>query len=133
MSTGSGSGSRPDRGEPRISIEDARKYVEQLRPSPAHRIVADVVYMVLNAAQAKQGRRDARPLIDPGHRHGAAHPPVRARRGDQATRPRAGAGAARPGEREAARHPRNEPNDPAAIPTPPFQAARPTRPAPSQR
>jgi hypothetical protein len=38
--------------------------VQRLRSLPVHQVVADVMFTMLNTAQAKLGRRDARLLID---------------------------------------------------------------------
>jgi hypothetical protein len=38
--------------------------VEQLRSAPAEQIVAEAFFLLLNGAQVKLGRRDARLLID---------------------------------------------------------------------
>jgi hypothetical protein len=46
------------------SAEDISEYVQRLRSLPVHQVVADVMFSLLNAAQAKLGRRDARLLID---------------------------------------------------------------------
>lgn len=51
-------------GEPGLSEEEAREYLRQLRSAPADQILADVLFSLLNTAQAKLGRRDARLLID---------------------------------------------------------------------
>lgn len=51
-----------DRAQP--SEEDIREYARQLRTLPAERIVADMLFSLINGAQAKLGRRDARLLID---------------------------------------------------------------------
>lgn len=51
-----------DRAQP--SEEDIREYARQLRTLPAETIVADTLFSLLNGAQAKLGRRDARLLID---------------------------------------------------------------------
>jgi hypothetical protein len=59
--TGPGSGA--DR-EQAPSAEEIRKYVERARSLPVEEIVKDVVFNLLNAAQIKLGRRDARLLID---------------------------------------------------------------------
>jgi hypothetical protein len=48
----------------RSSAIDAREIVEQLRSAPAEEIVAEAFLVLLNAAQIKLGRRDARLLID---------------------------------------------------------------------
>jgi len=46
------------------AAEDISEYVQRLRSLPVHQVVADVMFSLLNAAQAKLGRRDARLLID---------------------------------------------------------------------
>ena len=46
------------------SEEDARRFVEQLRSTPAEEILADVFSTLLTAAEVKLGRRDARLFID---------------------------------------------------------------------
>jgi hypothetical protein len=46
------------------SAQDARELVEQLRSGPAEQIVAEAFFLLLNSAQVKLGRRDARLLID---------------------------------------------------------------------
>jgi hypothetical protein len=50
-------------GEER-SAEDARDYARRLRSLPAGQILGDFLLSLLNAAQVKLGRRDARLLID---------------------------------------------------------------------
>lgn len=57
----------PDSGaeqEQARSAEDVREYVQRVRALPADQIIGDVVFSLLNAAQVKLGRRDARLLID---------------------------------------------------------------------
>ena len=54
----------PQEDPTRISEEDARTFVEQLRSAPAEQIIADVFSTLLTAAQVKLGRRDARLFID---------------------------------------------------------------------
>jgi hypothetical protein len=44
--------------------EDAREYARRLRSLPVDQVVGDVLFTLLNAAQVKLGRRDARLLID---------------------------------------------------------------------
>jgi hypothetical protein len=44
--------------------QDARQYARQLRSLPVDQVVGDVLFSLLNAAQVKLGRRDARLLID---------------------------------------------------------------------
>jgi hypothetical protein len=54
------------------SAEDGRERALQMRSLPVEQLVADVVLSLLNAAQIKLGRRDARLLIDLGtvmHEH----------------------------------------------------------------
>src|SRR5262252_1349576 len=46
------------------SAEDVREYVRQMRSLPVEQLIADVLFSLLNAAQVKLGRRDARLLID---------------------------------------------------------------------
>lgn len=41
-----------------------REYMEKLRAAPVEQVVTDVIAALLNAAQVKLGRRDARLLID---------------------------------------------------------------------
>ena len=64
MTTESSGGERQDQDRAPLSEEDARRFVEQLRSAPAEEIVADVFSTLLNAAQIKLGRRDARLFID---------------------------------------------------------------------
>ena len=56
-----GSGAEHERARP---AEDAAEYVHRLRSLPAEQVIGDVVFSLLNAAQVKLGRRDARLLID---------------------------------------------------------------------
>jgi hypothetical protein len=46
------------------SAEDVREYVRQMRSLPVEQVIGDVLFSLLNAAQVKLGRRDARLLID---------------------------------------------------------------------
>ena len=46
------------------SAEDAREYARRLRSLPADQVLGDFLFSLLNAAQVKLGRRDARLLID---------------------------------------------------------------------
>jgi hypothetical protein len=52
--------------QPPVSEEEARQYVAQLRSAPTEQIVTELLSGLLNAAQIKLGRRDARLLIDLG-------------------------------------------------------------------
>ena len=46
------------------SAEDAREHVRRLRSLPVDQVLGDFLFSLLNAAQVKLGRRDARLLID---------------------------------------------------------------------
>lgn len=50
--------------EPTPSEDDVKEYVQRMRSLPVEKIIGDVVFSLLNAAQIKLGRRDARLLID---------------------------------------------------------------------
>ena len=57
----------PDGGtgqEQARSAEEAREYVRRMRSLPVDEVIRDVLFGLLNAAQVKLGRRDARLLID---------------------------------------------------------------------
>jgi hypothetical protein len=56
-----GSGAEDERA---LSEEDVREYARQLRSLPVEQVMGDVLFSLLNAAQVKLGRRDARLLID---------------------------------------------------------------------
>lgn len=47
-----------------MTEEQAKQYVAQLRSAPAEQVVTEILSGLLNAAQVKLGRRDARLLID---------------------------------------------------------------------
>jgi hypothetical protein len=47
-----------------VSEEEVREYVRKLREAPAGQILGDVLLTLLNSAQVKLGRRDARLFID---------------------------------------------------------------------
>lgn len=53
-----------DSGRTQPSEEELREYARQLRAIPAERIIAETLFSLLNGAQAKLGRHDARLLID---------------------------------------------------------------------
>ncbi len=55
--------------------EDAREYARRLRALPADQVLGDFLLSMLNTAQVKLGRRDARLLIDVA---AVAHEHVRA-------------------------------------------------------
>ena len=46
------------------SAEDAREYLRRMRALPVDQVIGEVLFSLLNAAQVKLGRRDARLLID---------------------------------------------------------------------
>ena len=58
-----GPGGGAGQEQPR-SAEDVREYVQRLRSLPVEQVISDVLFSLLNAAQVKLGRRDARLLID---------------------------------------------------------------------
>ncbi len=58
-----GPGSGAEREQTR-SAEDAREHVRRMRSLPVDQVIGDVLFSLLNAAQVKLGRRDARLLID---------------------------------------------------------------------
>jgi hypothetical protein len=58
---GAGSGAGHEQAH---SAKDAEEYVQRLRSLPVQQVIADAMFGLLNAAQVKLGRRDARLLID---------------------------------------------------------------------
>ncbi len=46
------------------SAQDAREYVRRMRSLPVEEVIREALFSLLNAAQVKLGRRDARLLID---------------------------------------------------------------------
>lgn len=65
MATGASAEGRHEQDRSGASA-DAREVVEQLRSAPAEQVIAEAFLVLLNAAQIKLGRRDARLLIDLG-------------------------------------------------------------------
>ncbi len=60
------------------SAEEAREYARRLRALPVDQVLGDFLFSMLNAAQVKLGRRDARLLIDVAavaHEHARPHLP----------------------------------------------------------
>ena len=47
-----------------LSAEEAREYARRLRSLPVGQVLGDFLFSLINAAQVKLGRRDARLLID---------------------------------------------------------------------
>jgi hypothetical protein len=58
---GPGSGAEHERTR---SAEDVGEYAQRMRSLPVEQVIGDAVFSLLNAAQVKLGRRDARLLID---------------------------------------------------------------------
>lgn len=54
----------PGNDEDGPSEEEVRQYLAQMRTAPADQVLAEVVQGLLNAAQVKLGRNDARLLLD---------------------------------------------------------------------
>jgi hypothetical protein len=50
--------------EPERPAEDPGEYVRRIRSLPVGQVIGDVLFSLLQAAQVKVGRRDARLLID---------------------------------------------------------------------
>jgi hypothetical protein len=50
--------------EATLSAGDVRDRLRRMRSLPVEQVIADAVFSLLNAAQVKLGRRDARLLID---------------------------------------------------------------------
>jgi hypothetical protein len=116
-----GSGAGRERAS---SGEEARKRALQVRSLPVEQLVADIVFSLLNAAQIKVGRRDARLLIDLGtvvHEH--ARPYLS---GELTTQIDQLLGQLRLGQVSAEGHPsapgETEQNDLDRVPTPPAGA-----------
>jgi hypothetical protein len=60
------------------SESDVREYARRMRSLPVEQVIGDVMFSLLNAAQVKLGRRDARLLIDVSavaHEHARAYLP----------------------------------------------------------
>lgn len=56
---------KPDHSDrPGLSEDEVRDYARQLRSVPVEQVLGEVMFTLLNAAQVKLGRRDARLLID---------------------------------------------------------------------
>lgn len=51
-------------GAPPVTEEQAREYMKRLRSAPVEQLVSELLSSLLNAAQVKLGRKDARLLID---------------------------------------------------------------------
>jgi hypothetical protein len=130
---GPGSGAEHERTRP---AEDAAEYVQRLRSLPVEQVIGDVVFSLLNAAQVKLGRRDARLLIDlatVAHEHARAYlPDELTQQIDQVL------GQLRLGQVSAEGHPsprgKPEENDLDRVPAPPpaVAAQRPAGPAPGK-
>ena len=64
VSTAVGPEGQHEHDRSQTSAQDAHKLAEQLRNAPVHEIAAEAFFVLLNGAQIKLGRRDARLLID---------------------------------------------------------------------
>jgi len=64
VNSGDSSEERNEQLRSDASAKDAQELMEQLRSAPAEQIVAEAFFLLLNGAQVKLGRRDARLLID---------------------------------------------------------------------
>jgi hypothetical protein len=128
----------PTTNQPPLSEEEARQYMAQLRSAPAEQIVTELLSGLLNAAQIKLGRRDARLLIDLGSL--VFDHARRYLRADLARQIEQALHQLRMGQVQAensvADSPQAEPNDLAETPAPPSGApappSAPTPPPPSQ-
>jgi hypothetical protein len=47
-----------------LSADDVRRQMQRMRTLPVDEVIGEAVFMLLNTAQVKLGRRDARLLID---------------------------------------------------------------------
>jgi hypothetical protein len=56
-----GSGGEQERS---LSAEEVRERLQRMRSLPVEQVIGDAIFTLLNAAQIKLGRRDARLLID---------------------------------------------------------------------
>jgi hypothetical protein len=130
---GPGSGAEHERTRP---AEDAAEYAQRLRSLPAGQVIGGMVFTLLNAAQVKLGRRDARLLIDlatVAHEHARPYlPDELTKQIDQVL------GQLRLGQVSAEGHPsrpgKPEENDLDRVPAPPpaVAAQSPAGPAPSR-
>jgi hypothetical protein len=115
------------------SPEEVREYVQRMRSLPVDQVIGDVMFSLLNAAQVKLGRRDARLLIDmstAAHEHARAYLPGElAKQIDQAL------GQLRMGQVSAEGRPgKAEENDLDRVPTPPSAGGTPSAaPPPAER
>lgn len=68
----------PGDGPGHEQAQEAREYARRLRSAPVDQVVGDALLILVNAAQVKLGRRDARLLIDVAavaHEHARAYLP----------------------------------------------------------
>jgi hypothetical protein len=113
------------------SEEQAREYAAQLRSAPAEQLITELLSGLLNAAQIKLGRRDARLLIDLSaalHEHARRYLPAELTRQVEQALHQLRLGQVR-AEGAAAGRQQVEPNDLAEPSAPPADAAgQPTAP-----
>lgn len=120
----------PERPGAAPTEEQVRQYLAALRTAPVQDLVTELLFGLLNAAQAKLGRRDARLLIDlSGGMVDHLRPYLSAdvvRQLDQALTQ------LRLGQVKAEEKPGGpEPNDLSQVPTPPARTGAPATPAPT--
>jgi hypothetical protein len=121
VSTATSPEEQQQKDQPGASAKDPRELVEQLRSTQAEEIVAEVFFMLLNAAQVKLGRRDARLMIDLStvlleHASSYVSDPLVKQVEQSLAQLRLGQVSA---ENEVAKKGHAEPNDLASNPTPP--------------
>jgi hypothetical protein len=114
-----------DEQERERDAQDAREYARRLRSLPVDQVVGEVLFSLLNAAQIKLGRRDARLLIDVtavAHEHARPYLP-----GELTVRVDQVLGQLRMGqvsaEGQVSREPKPEANDLDRTPAPPSTGA----------
>lgn len=127
--------SSADEGQPPLSEAEAEEYARQLRSAPAEQVVTNVLFSLLNAAQVKLGRRDARLLIDlTGLLHDHARDYLQGEFNQQLGQVLGQLRMAQVNaENDAARAAEDEPNDLDSVPTPPSGAAQQPPQQPAQR
>lgn len=115
------------------SEQDEREYVAKVRSAPVEGLVSELLFTMLSAAQLKLGRKDARLLIDLAGvvtDHARDHVSAGfAKQVDESLGQLRFAQVS--AEREVAQRAEPEPNDLAAVPTPPSAPAAPAQPAPA--
>jgi hypothetical protein len=132
MNTAEGSEEHNDQYGSDASAKGAQELMEKLRSAPAEQIVTEAFFMLLNGAQVKLGRRDARLLIDLStvmldYARRYLSDPLVTQVEQSLDQLRLGQVSA---EKAVADKGQPEPNDLAQAPTPPSTSSGPTAPAP---